>query len=147
MNVALKTGTATNIAPAAPFIKFDGDGRPYIEGFRCRNCDATFTEMGPACAKCGARNPFAAFRAVETGKLFTFSVVHRSYPGIKVPFVSAIVDLDDGLVLKGNLLDVEARPEAVSIGMPVQVIFADANGLKTPEGTPYISYFFVPAHQ
>ena len=41
----------------------------------------------------------------ETGKLYSYSIVHRSFPGIEVPYVSAIVDLDDGTAIKGNLIN------------------------------------------
>ncbi len=52
-----------------------------------------------ACRACASRTLPRAFRAAETGTLYSWSVVERSYPGVQVPFVSAIVDLDDGLTL------------------------------------------------
>jgi len=59
--------------------------------------------------------------------------------------VSAVVDLDDGLTLKGNLIDIKPDPVEIPFGMPVKVVFGDANGQKTKDGTPYLSYFFTPA--
>jgi uncharacterized OB-fold protein len=49
--------------------------------------------------------------------------VHRSFPGIEVPYISAIVDLEGGGTVKGNLINIDPDPEKVKMGMPVEVIF------------------------
>jgi len=59
--------------------------------------------------------------------------------------VSAVVDLEDGTAIKGNLIDVEPDPEKISFGMPVEVVFDDALGRKDKDGNSYLSYFFKPA--
>ena len=61
-----------------------------------------------------------------------------------MPFISAIVDLEGGGTLKGNLIGVEPDPEKISFGMPVEVVFKDALGRKDAEGNDYISFFFQP---
>ena len=71
--------------------------------------------------------------------------MHRSFPGIEVPYVSAIVDLDGGGTLKGNLIDIDPDPEKIRLGMPVEVVYKDALGRKDREGNSYLSYFFQPA--
>ena len=80
----------------------------------------------------------------NSGKLYSYSIVHRSFPGIEVPYVSAIVDLDDGTAIKGNLINVEPDPENIAFDMPVEVVFADALGRKDNDGNRYLSYFFQP---
>ncbi len=94
-----------------------------------------------ACRACASRTPPEAFRARETGKLYSWSVVHRSYPGVAVPFVSAIVDLDDGLSFKGTLRGVAA--EGLKMGLPVRLVFDDAGGAKDSAGAPYVGFHFV----
>ena len=54
--------------------------------------------------------------------------MHRSFPGIEVPYVSAIVDLDDGTAIKGNLINIDPDPEKIEFDMPVEVVFDDALG-------------------
>ena len=83
-------------------------------------------------------------KLANTGTLYVYSIVHRSFPGIEVPYVSAIVDLDGGGTVKGNLINVEADPEKIPFGMPVEVVYKDALGRKDREGNSYISYFFQP---
>ena len=136
---------ARAFAPGTPYIKFDQTGAAYIEGHRCLACQAAFTFAPLACPRCASRAPLQPFRSEGRGVLHTFTVVSRSYPGIKVPFISAIVDLDDGLVLKGNLIGVDPDPARIPFGLPVQVVFDAANGQTAKDGTPYITYFFRPA--
>ncbi|HEX8055595.1 MAG TPA: OB-fold domain-containing protein [Novosphingobium sp.] len=128
--------------PATGVIRIGAEGRPSIEGFRCSDCGGVFAEATMACRRCASRNAPEAFRAAESGKLYSWSVVHRSYPGVAVPFVSAIVDLDDGLTLKGTLRGVDA--DAVRQGMPVSLVFDDAGGARDKEGAPYVGFHFTP---
>ena len=79
------------------------------------------------------------------GKLYSYSIVYRSFPGIDVPYISAIVDLEDGTAIKGNLINIDPDPASIEFDMPVEVIFADALGRKDQEGNSYLSYFFQPA--
>src|SRR4051812_49100064 len=112
--------------PAMPFIRFDVRGEPFIEGRRCRACAAVMVDERLACPACGGRAGFDLFRGAREGKLYAWSIVRRSYPGVPVPFVSAIVDLEDGLSLKGNLIGIDAEPEALPPAMPVRLFFGDA---------------------
>ena len=70
--------------------------------------------------------------------------MHRSFPGIEVPYISAIVDLDDGTAIKGNLIGIEPDPDQIEFDMPVDVVYDDALGRKDKEGNAYLSYFFKP---
>jgi uncharacterized OB-fold protein len=79
------------------------------------------------------------------GKLYSYCIVHRSFPGIEVPYISAIVDLEGGGTIKGNLIDTDPDPDKIEFDMPVDVVFQDALGRKDAEGNSYISYFFKPA--
>ena len=80
------------------------------------------------CSKCGARDQLSAVKLPNKGKLYSYSIVYRSFPGIEVPYVSAIVDLADGTAIKGNLINVEPDPAKIEFDMPVDVVFADALG-------------------
>jgi uncharacterized OB-fold protein len=128
--------------PGTSVIRIGPDGGPWIEGFRCNDCGGVFSERTMACRRCASRTPPEAFRATGVGKLHTWSVVHRSYPGIAVPFVSAIIDLDDGLTLKGTLRGVDTA--VVRQGMPVALVFDDAGGARDKDGAPYVGFHFVP---
>ena len=76
--------------------------------------------------------------------LYVYSIVHRSYPGIEVPYVSAVVDLEGGGTVKGNLINVDPEPEKLPFDMPVEVVYQKAPR-KDKEGNEYVTYYFQPA--
>ena len=83
-------------------------------------------------------------RLSNKGELYSYCIVHRSFPGIEVPYVSAIVDLEGGGTVKGNLINVEPDPAKIDFGMPVEVVYDDALGRRDGDGNAYLSYFFQP---
>ena len=129
--------------PGHAGIRIGADGKPWIEGFRCGACGAVTADRPMACRACASRTLPEGFRASGKGHLHTWSVVHRSYPGIAVPFVSAIVDLDDGLTLKGTLRGIDAAE--LRHELPLAIVFDDAGGAADKEGVPYVGFHFVPA--
>jgi uncharacterized OB-fold protein len=130
--------------PVVSFLKLPAGSEPYLEGSVCTRCDTTFLGQRAACAKCGARDAFHERRLSNQGTLYAYSIVHRSFPGVEVPYISAIVDLDGGVSIKGNLINVVPDPKEIPFGMPVEVVFKDALGRKDSEGNSYVSYFFQP---
>ena len=131
--------------PVVDYLKIPDDGDPYLEGFKCGACGATFLGERSVCSKCGTRDQLAAVTLPTAGTLYSYCIVHRSFPGVDVPYVSAIVDLEDGTAIKGNLINVEPDPEKIDFGMPIEVVFDDALGRKDRDGNSYLAYFFQPA--
>lgn len=135
----------TGPLPVVDWLKGAGTDDPYLEGQKCTECGAIFLGERNTCAKCGARDKLEPTRLSNKGKLYVYSIVYRSFPGIEVPYVSAIVDLEGGGTVKGNLINIEPDPEKIKFDMPVDVVFGDALGRKDKDGNSYISYFFQPA--
>jgi len=62
--------------------------------------------------------------ATGTGTVFSFVVHHApQVPGRTLPFVIALVELDEGVRMLGELRDVD--PAMVKIGMPVRATYID----------------------
>lgn len=134
------------LKPAASYIEIvDGVG-PILRGSRCDGCGTIFLGERNTCGRCGARGCMARYVLGTRGTLHCFTIVYRSYPGINVPFVSAIVDLEGGGSVKGNLLEVPLDPSAISFGMRVDVVFRDA-GCASPEAAGHVAHFFVPEQE
>ena len=54
-----------------------------------------------------------------------------------VPYVTAIVDLEEGGRMMTNLVDVEPDPVALTVGMPLEVTFDDVTDEVTlPQVSP-----------
>jgi uncharacterized protein len=134
---------STPLKPATSYTCLDAEGNHYLRGSRCEACQAVFLGEREHCGRCGARSQMKSLALAGRGHLYNYTIVHRSYPGIKVPFISAIVDLEGGGTVKGNLLEVEPDPQHVHFGMPVRMVFREAQ-LASAEGAGYIAHFFVP---
>ena len=115
------------LLPVVDYLHLPENSTPYLQGQKCSRCGAVFIDERKHCAKCGARNALQACKLSNNGKLVAFTVVERSYPGIPVPFVSAIVDLDGGGTLKSNLIGVDAaKAKTLKAGMKVALNFEKA---------------------
>jgi uncharacterized OB-fold protein len=86
---------------------------------RCPSCGTLRHPPGPMCPSCGADKPDYVV-ASGHGEVFSYVVHHHPpVPGKDLPFVVALVELEEGVRMLGELLDVS--PDDVSIGMPVEV--------------------------
>ena len=98
-----------------------GEGRLLIQ--RCRACgEHQFYPRGH-CVHCFGSD-LEWVRASGTGRLHTFSVVYRtSDPTLAedLPYVFAIVELDEGPRLTVNVVD--TPPSELLCDMPVRVVF------------------------
>lgn len=134
----------TGPLPVVDFLKIPDSGDPYLEGHRCKKCGTIYLSARETCGKCAARGAMEPMKLSNKGELYSYSIVYRSFPGIDTPYVSAIVDLEGGGTVKGNLVDIEPDPKNIEFGMPVEVVYRDALGRKDKEGNSYLSYFFKP---
>ena len=124
------------LLPVVPYLKIPEGGDPYLEGSRCKNCGAVFLGERTTCSSCGTRDQLEATKLSNQGELYVFSVVYRSFPGIEVPYVSAIVDLEGGGTVKGNLIHIDPEPEKIKMGMPVEVVYQKAPRKDADEPLP-----------
>lgn len=127
-----------------PYLKAPADGDPYLEGQKCRECGAISLRHRMACAKCGTRDALEPTKLANTGKLHAFSIIHRAFPGIEVPFISAIADLDGGGTIKTNMVGIDPDPDQIRLGMDIRVDFQTAPR-KDGEGNEYLTFVIKPA--
>jgi len=131
------------MAPQLPYVSYLELGRePHLVASECRSCGALFLDRRNACARCG-RTQFGPRRLAGDGTVRAFTIVHRATPDVRVPYVSAIVDLEGGGVVKANLVDVEPDPARLAPGLRVTlttfVVGTDA------EGTEAVGFGYRPA--
>ena len=139
----MSDGEGSTLLPAAPCVRLPANAPPFLEGVRCRRCGEVHVGAFRACPACSARDSLTPHQLAEAGSLQSFSIVHRSFPGVAVPFVSAVVALDDGGFLKGNLVDVLADPAAVAGVGRVRVVLREAP-VRDANGRRYMTYVFQP---
>ena len=70
-------------------------------------------------------------QASGNATLFTYAIVHRApHPGWYpdgVPFVTAIVELEEGPKMPTNVVIDDPTPENLQVGMALKVVFEDIN--------------------
>ena len=94
---------------------------------RCNACGRAYFYPRDICPHCFSRD-VTWERASGRGTLYAFGIVHRGpTPAFRdhVPYVVALVDLEEGARMATNLVDVEPDPEHVKVGMAVEVTFDD----------------------
>jgi len=134
-----------NLEPiaAVPYVVIANSGDHYLVGSRCGHCGATLLGERMACAACGRGDSISRIRLADTGRLRTCSVVSRSYPGVPVPFVAAVVQIDGGGVVRGTLRDATTEIPGPKIGTPVRICIEDT-GQRDPGGRPLYVHVFRP---
>ena len=104
---------------------WDGTKAGELRIQKCNACGANRFPPGPACQSCEAYDRGYEV-ASGTGTVFSY-VVHRHppVPGKELPIVIALIDLDEGVRMVGEVVDVptEAGEPAIEIGMPLRVDF------------------------
>lgn len=103
-----------------PFWHAAADGRLLVQ--RCMNCGTAQHYPRAMCRECAGETQWELCSG--HGTVYTFSIVrqNRTPPfDALVPYVVAMIDLEEGARMMGNVTDCD--PDAVRIGMPVEVWF------------------------
>jgi uncharacterized protein len=131
------------MARQLPYVSYLSlDGEPHLVAHECASCGALFLDRRNACANCGAR-VFRSRDLANTGVLRAFTIVHRASPGVTVPYVSAIVDVDGGGVVKANIVGVAAEPGNLALGMRVKLTTFPAG--TDSDGSEAVAFGYQPA--
>jgi uncharacterized OB-fold protein len=92
---------------------------------KCCDCGHLIFIPQPACYRCLSRN-LEWVKGSGRGTVYSYTVVWRPQtPAFEVPYVIAIVDLEEGYQMLTNIVDVD--PSQVHVGMPVEVAFRAAS--------------------
>ncbi|GAA4189318.1 hypothetical protein GCM10022252_26020 [Streptosporangium oxazolinicum] len=88
---------------------------------KCADCGELRHPPGPVCPSCrSAARTFTT--ASGEGEVYSYVVHHNPpVPGLRTPFVVAVVELPEGVRIVGNVVDCAAS--RVGIGMPVRLTY------------------------
>jgi len=120
---------------------------PYWEGTKrgelrlqwCSDCNSCWHPPSPVCPDCASSN--VEWRPSSgRGRLYSYSIcespVHPSFAD-KVPYIVALVRLQEGPMIVTNLIDIS--PREISIGQILEVVFTPLNSEVTlPQFRPNI---------
>jgi uncharacterized OB-fold protein len=92
----------------------------------CGSCGRSFFTPRLACPHCLSED-WAWTESAGRGTLYSFTVCHRApEPGFEVPYVLAIVDLEEGWSMLANVVDCD--PALLHGGLPVDVTWLRLEG-------------------
>jgi uncharacterized OB-fold protein len=123
-----------------PIPQVNDDNREFWTGgrdgelriIRCSDCGYYIHPPSPRCPRCLGAN-VAPVAVSGRGHVYTYTVNERVWsPGLDVPYVIAIVELEEqaGLRLMTNIVDCPL--DEVAIDMPVEVEFRDQGEVSVP---------------
>jgi uncharacterized OB-fold protein len=127
-----------------PLPRVNDTSRPYWDGVqagklllqRCRACGSFVHYPRAWCPACW-KTDLEWVESRGKGRIVTFTVVHQaleSYAG-DVPYVLAVVRLDEGQQIMTNIVEVD--PSQVRVELAVEVVFEErAGGFRVPQFRP-----------
>jgi uncharacterized OB-fold protein len=126
----LKFAPAPAKPPPAPMIRpmvnrdtayfWEGTAAGELRIQRCGGCGELRHPPGPMCPSCNETKPGHVV-ASGLGEVYSYVVHHHPpVPGHTLPFVVALVELEEGVRLMAEL---DVPPDEVHIGLPVRIDF------------------------
>lgn len=101
---------------------------------RCNDCGYCIHPPSPRCPRC-LSDDVEPHAVSGLGRVYTYTVNQRAWsPGLEVPYVIAIVQLDEQPDLRLMTNIVGCDPDQIAIDMPVRVEFRE-------QGEAYVPVF------
>jgi len=120
-------------------------GRYNLIGTKCGSCGKIYFPRRSLCPKCrrASMGKMEPYKLKDEGTVFTYSVIHEapSDNDILKPYAVAMIMTDDGVLLTGQLVDVDL--DKIEIGMPVRAVLRKL-GEDGPTGVINYGYKFAP---
>lgn len=104
---------------------------------RCEDCGHSQLPPSPICSEC--RSERTGWHEVSgRGEIYTYTTVHRPIAaGQELPFVVAVISLEDSGDVRMISNVVEVDPADVKVGMPVELVWEDmSDDLAIPRFRP-----------
>lgn len=96
----------------------------------CGGCGRSFFSPQVACPRCLSED-WSYEASSGRGVVYSATIVHRApYPGFEVPYELAMIDLEEGWTMLGNIVGTDGR--ATPIGAPVAVDWLEAGEVVLP---------------
>ena len=127
--------------PAEVFFAAGARGELLLR--HCEECKETawpVAQLGTTLTTCpNCLSPRLGWkRASGRGTLYAFAVMHQVYDEAlvpEIPYTLAVIELEEGVRTQHVRL-VDFARDRLKVGMPVEVVFVDADGLAIPKFRP-----------
>ena len=94
-----------------------------IVGSKCERCERHFYPSRVVCPECRRKGKMLEHKFSGKGKVYSYTVIRTPPVGFEVyvPFIVAIVDLEEGARVVSQVVD--CKPEEIKVGMNVEACF------------------------
>ena len=104
---------------------------------RCNACAKFYFYPRPSCPHCSSEN-VSWVKSTGRARLHTYLISHRPAPGFEdqVPYVIAVVELEEGPRMMTNIVGIANTPDALELDMPLVVSFESRGDQNVPVFRP-----------
>lgn len=129
--------------PGLPLLWRKTKERYNLVGTKCEVCGTYYMPERKICAKCRRKGKIVPYAFSGKGRIFTYTVIRVAPEDYEffVPYVLAIIDLEEGVRITGQVVDV--NPDDVKVGQPVEMVFRKIHE-DNPEGLITYGFKFRP---
>src|SRR5690625_4643008 len=112
---------------------WDATRRHELRLQQCNSCNKHYFYPREFCPHC-ASDSVEWVRSSGRATLYSYVIEHRPAPGFadEVPYVVAIVELEEGPRMMTNIVGVEPDPEQLVLDMPLTVAFEPRGEVSVP---------------
>ena len=89
---------------------------------QCDDCSRVYFPPRPFCPDCGQR-AVSILGGSGKARLLSYVINQRPHPAFDGPYAIAVVELEEGVTMMANILNVPQTPEALILDMPLKVAF------------------------
>ncbi|MCX7200846.1 MAG: Zn-ribbon domain-containing OB-fold protein [Burkholderiales bacterium] len=126
---------AKAVPVATPVTKpfWEGTAAGELRLQHCGACQHRFLYPRIRCPKCGS-DRLDWVKASGRGRLYSYVINHMAAPGWQgeVPYVIAVVQLEEGVRMLSNLVGIAPDPAALELDMPLEVVFEARGNMTLP---------------
>jgi uncharacterized OB-fold protein len=112
------TAQAPARIPVVDYLVLDPE--PHLVAQECTECSARYFDRRDGCAGCFGTD-FAPVTVPNSGEVVSFTIVAHARPGVKTPYIAAIIDCG-GTWVRANIDGLAPDPAVVSLRMPVHLV-------------------------
>jgi uncharacterized OB-fold protein len=105
-------------------VFWDAAAQHRLVAQRCGECATLRHPPRPMCPQCGSLD-VEMVELSGRGTIYSYALLHHpQHPAFDYPVVAVLVDLDEGIRIVSNLIEVD--PADVRVDLRVEVAFVDA---------------------
>ncbi len=106
--------------PSVPLFWRLKKARYQLMGSKCTNCNTVYFPPRILCPKCRRKGKMEEYTLSGNGKIISYTVIRTPPEGFEAPYVVALIELDEGTNVSGQVV---GDLESIKTGKRVRPVF------------------------